>query len=80
MILHKYGLEDRWCTRKVTNAYGVGVWRSIRDFWFDLKSNSKIMMGRGDKTKFWTDDWCGNGIVRDLFPGLFSICTDLIAK
>ncbi|WMV47077.1 hypothetical protein MTR67_040462 [Solanum verrucosum] len=35
---------------------------------------------KGDKTKFWLDDWCGNGILRDLFPILFSICTNTNSK
>lgn len=30
IILHKYGPEGEWCTNKVTNTYGVDVWKSIR--------------------------------------------------
>lgn len=42
-----------------------------------LKNNLQIVVSREDKTKFWLDDWCGNGILRDLFLGLFSICTNI---
>ncbi|WMV46725.1 hypothetical protein MTR67_040110 [Solanum verrucosum] len=56
------------------------MWRTIRNLWESLKNNSQIVVGRGDKTKFWLDAWCGNGIVRDLFPIIFSICTNTNSK
>ncbi|WMV55139.1 hypothetical protein MTR67_048524 [Solanum verrucosum] len=72
IINHKSGHEDFWCTSEVNETYGVGVWRTIKNLWESLKNNSQIVVGRGDKTKFWLDDWCGNGILRDLFPIFFS--------
>lgn len=54
----------------------LGLWRTIRNFLLDFKNSSEIIAGRGDNTKFWTDDWRGNGILSDLFPGLLSICTN----
>ncbi|KAG5616439.1 hypothetical protein H5410_016263 [Solanum commersonii] len=80
IINHKYGQEDFWCTSEVNETYGVRVWRTIRNLWESLKNNSKIVVGKGDKTKLWLDDWCGNGILRDLFPILFSICTNTNSK
>ncbi|KAG5590841.1 hypothetical protein H5410_041355 [Solanum commersonii] len=75
-IRRKFGQQDLRCTTEVTETNGVGVWKTIRNFWASLKNNSKIVVGRGNKAKFWSDDWCGNEILRDMFPSLFSICTN----
>lgn len=61
---------------KSMKLMGFGYGRPFETFWVSLKINSQIMVGRGDKTKFWLDDWCGNRILRDMFLSLFSICTN----
>ena len=33
LVQHKYGQEDQWCSEEVTETYGVGVWRTIRNLW-----------------------------------------------
>nr|AAT40556.2 hypothetical protein SDM1_4t00019 [Solanum demissum] len=68
-----------WQGNKIEKGFNLVKW-TIRNLWESLKNNSKIVVGRGDKTKFWLDDWCGNGILRDLFPILFSICTNTNSK
>lgn len=52
IIHHKFVRQDFWCTIDVTDTYGIGVWRTIRNFWVSLKNNSQILVGRGNKTKF----------------------------
>lgn len=73
IILHKYGPKGQWCTNKVTNTYGVDVWKSIRHLWMTLKLNTKVRFGRGGKVLFWEEDWSGHGTLQSLFPKLFSI-------
>lgn len=53
VIEAKYEEEDRWMTKEVTTPYGVNLWRSIRSLWSDLKSNTKIKVNDGRKTRFW---------------------------
>ena len=31
VIVSKYGEASPWCTEMVTDTYGVGVWRTIRN-------------------------------------------------
>ncbi|KAG5585947.1 hypothetical protein H5410_046381 [Solanum commersonii] len=68
------GSKERVNTSQI---WATGSLGTIRNLWLALNSSSKIIVGKGDETKFWTDDWCGNEMSRDLFPGLLSICTNL---
>ncbi|WMV36518.1 hypothetical protein MTR67_036414 [Solanum verrucosum] len=62
-----------------TMAFFSVFWETIKD---DVMQTFHKFHAhqKGDKTKFWLDDWCGNGILRDLFPILFSICTNTNSK
>ena len=45
VIEAKYGnVWGDWCTKKVTSAYGVSLWRFIRSGWLNFL-NSCIMWG-----------------------------------
>jgi len=80
LIQHKYGQEDQWCSEEVTETYGVGVWRTIRNLWLAFRDNVRIKVGRGNKALFWKEDWTGQGSLENLFPGLFSICLNPDSK
>ena len=80
LIQHKYGQEDQWCSEEVTETYGVGVWRTIRNLWLAFRDNVRIKVGRGNKALFWKEDWTGQGSLENLFPGLFSICLNPESK
>ena len=67
LIQHKYGQEDQWWSKEVTETY-VGVWRIMA-----FRDNVRIKVGRGNKALFWKEDWTGQGSLENLFPGLFSI-------
>lgn len=47
--------------KEVTTLYGVSLWRSIRSLWNEVKSNSKVKVLDGRKTRFWKDNWHEKG-------------------
>ena len=57
VIVSKYGEASPWCTEMVTDTYGVGVWRTIRNLWQLMEHNICLKVGNGAKTKFWRDRW-----------------------
>ena len=65
---------------EMTETYGVGVWRTIRNLWLAFRDNVRIKVGRGNKALFWKEDWTGQGSLENLFPGLFSICLNPDSK
>lgn len=73
VIEAKYEEEDRWMTKEVTTPYGVNLWRSIRSLWSDLKSNTKIKVNDGHKTRFWYDDWHESGTMLSLYPNIHNL-------
>jgi len=69
----KYEAEDSWMTKDVTSPYGVSLWRSIRELWEEVKLNSKVKVGNGNKTKFWKDEWHESGNLELLFPDIYNL-------
>ncbi|WMV22162.1 hypothetical protein MTR67_015547 [Solanum verrucosum] len=69
----KYEAEDSWMTKDVTSPYGVSLWRSIRELWEEVKLNSKVKVGNGNKTKFWKDKWHESGNLELLFPDIYNL-------
>lgn len=57
VIRSKYGEYNPWCSNVSVDAYGVGVWRTIRNLWQNLEANTYIEVGNGRRTKLWTDAW-----------------------
>ncbi|KAL7174101.1 hypothetical protein ACSBR2_033370 [Camellia fascicularis] len=41
-----------------------------------FKVNIKLSISDGRRTKFWLDNWVGNGCLKDIFPRLFSVALD----
>ena len=37
VIKSKYGEYNPWCSNVSVGAYGVGIWRTIRNLWQNLK-------------------------------------------
>jgi len=72
VISAKYEGEDMWMTKEVTTPYGVSLWRSIRDMWDEVKSNARIKVVDGSKTRFWKDEWHEKGNLEVLFPDIYN--------
>jgi len=48
-------------------------WKSISKVWIDFMHNIKLVVGVGDKIRFWEDVWVGNSPLKDLFPRIFNL-------
>ncbi|KAJ9681633.1 hypothetical protein PVL29_017839 [Vitis rotundifolia] len=74
VISQKYGVEEGdWCTRAVSERYGVGLWKAIRNEWLFLKSRLAYQVGNGRRVKFWKDKWCSDEPLCESFPSLYSM-------
>ncbi|RVW26393.1 putative ribonuclease H protein [Vitis vinifera] len=72
----KYGQEDfGWRTRKANGVFRVGVWKEILKESAWCWENMVFKVGKGNKIRFWTDPWCGNNVLCQGFPDLFSMAT-----
>ncbi|WMV13350.1 hypothetical protein MTR67_006735 [Solanum verrucosum] len=71
IIIARYGKEGPWTTKEVYTPYGVGLWRTIRNKWPRMWSNSVINVGNGRKTLFWNDIWVGQTPLRQQFPDIY---------
>ena len=70
----KYGqLGFGWRTREDCGTFGVGVWREIMKESSWCWSNIEFKVGKGTKVSFWTDHWCGNEVLSQAFPQLFTL-------
>ena len=70
----KYGNDwGGWCTKEVSNPYGVSLWRTIRQGWLVFSKSIQFEVGVGDRIKFWHHVWCGSSILREAFLELYNI-------
>ena len=54
-------------------AFGVGVWKEILKESTWCWENMGFKVGKGNRIRFWTDLWCGNMVLSQGFPNLFSM-------
>ncbi|XP_070036020.1 uncharacterized protein [Nicotiana tomentosiformis] len=78
VVINKYGQQGQWCTKPVTTAYAVSVWRSIRAQWPTFNANVGFTVGNRRKISFWNDNWLGYAPLKDMFPHLF--CLSLVSE
>ncbi|RVW79808.1 LINE-1 retrotransposable element ORF2 protein [Vitis vinifera] len=70
----KYGKEEfGWRTKKANGVFGVGVWKEILKESTWCWDNMVFKVGKGNKVRFWIDPWCGNNVLSEAFPDLFSM-------
>jgi hypothetical protein len=63
----------RWCSRGIVGAFGVGLWKNIRKGWETFSRFIRYEVGDGGRTRFWHDLWCGDTVLKEVFPDLFGI-------
>jgi hypothetical protein len=51
----------------------VGLWKNIRRGWETFYSFARFEVRDGVRTKFWHDLWCGDMVLKKVFPDLFGI-------
>ena len=74
VLLVKYGQEGLgWRTNEVRGTLEVGVWKEILKEANWCWDNIQFKVGKGTKIKFWTDHWCGNAALSQIFPQLFAL-------
>ena len=70
----KYGNEwGGWCTKSVSGAHGVCLWKSIRKGWLNFSKFLWYDVGDGTCVKFWVDVWCRDRPLKEVFPDLYNI-------
>jgi hypothetical protein len=80
VIVAKYGLEGGgWILKKPKGPHGCGLWKGIMSGWDFFFQHVKMVAGRGDRTLFWHNLWCGETPLKTLFPVLFSCSSNKIA-
>lgn len=73
VVTEKYGTEGKWTTKSVRSPYDASLWKSIRNLWPKLINKSKFKVGNGRKISLWDDNWLGQGLLKDLFPDIYSL-------
>jgi hypothetical protein len=70
----KFGsLWGGWCSREFAGTFGVGLWKYIRKGWETFSRFLRYEVGDGSRTRFWHDLWCGDTVLKEVFPDLYGI-------
>lgn len=77
MVVAKFGLgRGRWCSDKVGQPHGYGVWKGIGLGWEEFWQRIQLKVRLGDRVSFWRDRWYGDTSLEQLFPSMFGIAED----
>jgi hypothetical protein len=70
----KYGsMWGSWCTVPHT---GASLWKNIWIGWETFSSHTRLVLGDGSWIQFWHDQWCGDMMLKEEFPVLYSIARE----
>ncbi|RVW72651.1 putative deoxyribonuclease TATDN1 [Vitis vinifera] len=69
-----------WRTKEVCGPYGVGLWKEIMKEADWCWESIVFKVRKGTKVLFWTDKWCGNEALSQIFPQLFTLAGHRNAK
>ena len=58
----------------------MSLWKDIRREALQLKKVCKLILGEGDRIRFWEDIWCGENPPCTSFPTLYAIVASKGAK
>ena len=77
----KYGLEEGgWCSAEPKGSFGVSIWKDIRREAHQLKQDCQLVLGDGDRFRFWEDEWSVENLLYASFPTLYVVAASKGAK
>jgi hypothetical protein len=77
VIEMKYGSEvGGRCTAHSRAPYGVSLWKHISKGWDKFSKYIRFEVGEGRQLRFLHDLWCGETILREVYPDLYRIACD----
>ena len=65
-----------WCSKEDRGGYGICLWKYIHSGWNYFARFVSFSVGKGTNVCFWLDWLCGDGVLKDAFPTLFSFAYD----
>ena len=72
--MSKYGLHPNgWDVNIDVKATLRSPWKSIAKGWDKFVENTKLLVGKGDRIRFWEDSWVGNSPLKESFPRLYRL-------
>ena len=81
LIELKYGLEEGgWFSTEPKGSFRVSLWKDIRREAQQPKKDCKLILGEGDRIRFWEDNWCGENPLCTSFPTLYVVAASKGAK
>ena len=81
MIKLQCGLEEGgWFSEEPKGSFGVRLWKDNRREALQLKKDCKLILGEGDRIRFWEDIWCGENPLCTSFPTLYVVVASKGAK
>ena len=67
-----WNIQSGWCTKEVTAAYDVSLWRAIRQGQPAFSKSIIFKVGNGSRIKLWHHLWCGGCTLQEAFSKLYS--------
>ncbi|KAI5334762.1 hypothetical protein L3X38_024895 [Prunus dulcis] len=74
VIKSKYGLDSNdWDSKLTVTGSCRNPWQDISKGYNTFLQCCRFSVGNGVKVRFWEDQWLKEGLLRELFPRLFSL-------
>ncbi|XP_030479135.1 uncharacterized protein LOC115696374 [Cannabis sativa] len=71
VIESRYGLANNfWDSKRGERMSPRGPWKDIADLYDEYLRLVKFKVGKGDKIRFWEDEWLGDSSLLHTYPGL----------
>ena len=71
-----WGRVGGWTSKIGRGVRGCGLWRGICIGWEDFSKNAQLVVGLGNRERFWQDGWYGDQPFQLPFPRLYGIAID----